>query len=65
MSKEEAVQILTTQLNSAVQRGEEVQILNPKPKPIRVCKVTQVVSTWDLSPDSLSRSGHGGWFLPR
>ena len=25
----------------------------------------QVMSTWDLSPDSPSRPGHGGWFLPR
>ena len=23
------------------------------------------MSTWDFSPDSPSRSGHGGWFLPR
>ena len=28
-------------------------------------KVTQVMSTWDLFPDLPSRSGHGGWFLPR
>ena len=31
MSKEEAVQILTTQLNSAVQRGEEVSTRNHEP----------------------------------
>jgi len=34
------------------------------PRPL-ACLCSRGYQPWDLSPDPPSRSGHGGWFLPR
>jgi len=46
------------------QRGGD-EIYGAKTPRTRFPSLCQVMGTWDLSPDSPSRSGHGGWFLPR
>jgi len=46
-------------------RGQQMRTPPADERPPHQCKVTPAMPTRDMSPDSPSRYGHGGWIPPR